>query len=684
MTARFAVVALLACALLSSCASKTPRPELQFAIDDGAISNAFLRDGPVAAHIVAKSGENPRLVVAFPAGNSGAGLWFSPVQTNAIWSKIEDVRPLKRVSADGAVRYGVEFSTSIDARTLTIQKAAVGSIRILRDYEYSGAVPPTVETPARMEANEIIWERRRIDGADGYFLSVEAINGTVTASRSGEAITIEAPAGARLELRVVALTGDPPLAAIPEAKLFTKIAANDRRLRDVVRFLSYEEKFLAGSWRFDTYFGRDTLMSIALLDDALQPHAIEAGFASVFARLSENGEVAHEEDIGEFALLRRIQSGAPASDGPILDYKMIDDDFMLAPALARYLLDRPEAGPRARAFLARKRTDGADFRKLVRRNLEFVVDAARPYGDAPHWSRLIKVRTTSPPVGNWRDSETGLGGGLYPYDVNVALLPAALNAAARLAESGLLGADAEIAALASEARRLAGPWSKTSILFDVDVDAETARKDIMEAARRYDLSVNGPALTQGDVISFPALALDASGTPIAVMHSDFGYELFFGAPSARQLDNAALSVLRPFPAGLMTPAGMLVANATYTDDSLAADFGPDRYHGAVIWSWHQALAAAGLQRQLNRAVLPAPTRARLAAARCAIDAAVKRAGDFKASELWTWKAENGEMARVPFGERTGDETESNAAQLWSAVLLKASSDAGRCDTGAAQ
>ncbi len=41
-------------------------------------------------------------------------------------------------------------------------------------------------------------------------------------------------------------------------------------------------------------------------------------------------------------------------------------------------------------------------------------------------------------TGNWRDSEQGLGRGRYAYDVNAALVPAALEAAARLADSGLL------------------------------------------------------------------------------------------------------------------------------------------------------------------------------------------------------------------------------------------------------
>jgi len=41
-------------------------------------------------------------------------------------------------------------------------------------------------------------------------------------------------------------------------------------------------------------------------------------------------------------------------------------------------------------------------------------------------------------VGEWRDSEDGIGRGRYPYDVDAVLVPAALEAAVQLNDSGLL------------------------------------------------------------------------------------------------------------------------------------------------------------------------------------------------------------------------------------------------------
>ena len=58
----------------------------------------------------------------------------------------------------------------------------------------------------------------------------------------------------------------------------------------------------------------------------------------------------------------------------------------------------------------------------------------RPGGNATY-KNLIAFKE-GVPVGQWRDSNDGLGGGRYPYDVNTALMPAALRAIAELARAG--------------------------------------------------------------------------------------------------------------------------------------------------------------------------------------------------------------------------------------------------------
>ncbi|HMM25638.1 MAG TPA: hypothetical protein PKA36_12675, partial [Pseudoxanthomonas mexicana] len=64
-------------------------------------------------------------------------------------------------------------------------------------------------------------------------------------------------AGVPMKIQVRAATGETPLTPFAGEALLTDKAAADVRSRQALQFLSYEEKFLAGSWRFDTYFGRD-------------------------------------------------------------------------------------------------------------------------------------------------------------------------------------------------------------------------------------------------------------------------------------------------------------------------------------------------------------------------------------------------------------------------------------------
>lgn len=54
-------------------------PVEHYALREGLNINSFTRSGRVAAHVVLRSGKQPRLLVAFPAGNSGTALWFEQI-----------------------------------------------------------------------------------------------------------------------------------------------------------------------------------------------------------------------------------------------------------------------------------------------------------------------------------------------------------------------------------------------------------------------------------------------------------------------------------------------------------------------------------------------------------------------------------------------------------------------------
>lgn len=639
-------------------------PALSYSLVEGRNLNAFVREGQVAAHLLLRSGTDPRILVAFPAGNSGVGLWLDSPD-NATWTLDAQPTPVSQPDAKGRMLHGVRFDATLKANSVTLRQGVLSNVRVLRDYEILRTMPDAVWAAPMLTKDGLDWVRDRIDGQPGYRLSVTVTRGRLT--KTG----FQAGPDGTIGLRVLALTGETPLTPLAGSQLLNDTAAPDAAARNALTFLSYKEKMLAGSWRFNTYFGRDTLMSVMLLMPALAPDAVEAGLGSVLERLSPTGDVAHEEDIGEFAVLSHLKEGKAAIDTPIHDYKMVDDDFMLAPVLRAWLLDDPRGKAQAAAFLGSKHGDNAAGAALVR-NLRHVVTRAGGFAANPTVGNLVRIQHGIK-VGQWRDSNEGLGGGTYAYDVNAVLVPAALEAADALLSSGLLDRwlDAPTRAELSKAGAMARVWrDKAPDLFQVTLDAAQARRDVEAYAAKAGVPV-GPALAamSAGPTMFHAIALNDDGTPVRVLHSDEGFELMFGHPSPAALDAMLAALMRPFPAGLMTDVGLLVANPAYAPASVQDLFPRSAYHGTVVWSWQQALFAAGLKRQLSRPDLPPATRQTLLSAQRRLWSVIAAMKGVQSSELWSWSFQGGRYTMVPFGAGGADADESNAAQLWSTVYL---------------
>jgi len=664
-------VAIVAVAPRPGIGDAAPEQRQSFDVDEGQNLNSFLRDGPVAAHLLLRSGSDPRILIAFPAGNSGVGLWFAHGTKPVTWTLLGRPQPLIVNDERGRPLYGMTAEASVTgAQELSIKQAVLSSVRVLRDYQGPGTFPAEVATNPTLHGSTITWARDRLDGAAGYRLSIEITRGALQGDR------LMAGSDGGIGLKITAVSGEAPLTPLSGKELLNTLAEADATARNVLTFLSYREKFLAGSWRFNTYFGRDTLMSVRLLMPVLTPEAVEAGLGAVLTRLSPQGEVAHEEDIGEFAILDHLRANRPQSDAPVFDYKMIDGSFMLAPVAAAWLLDDERGRSQAAKFLSRpdgrhgeaRRALGAD---LVS-NLRFVLQATAKFAHAPQAANLIALKP-GVPVGQWRDSNTGLGGGRYPYDVNAVFTPAALDAASRFFLSGLLEpyiepADHVMFARAESRSRI---WrDKARPLFDVTVASADARRDITRYAAALNVSSDAALGSVGDSsVLFSALSLDADGKPIAVVHSDEGFDLLFGRPSPSTLRQVSKTLMRPFPAGLLTDVGMLVANPVYAAPAIQAQLTNNAYHGTVIWSWQQAVMAAGLDRQLRRPELPPIVKEELRAAQRQLWGAIRASHAIQNSELWSWTFAEGHFHVAPFGANAADADESNAAQLWSTVYL---------------
>lgn len=668
-------IAVVACAMRASAALAAPlqpnaagAPPLAFRIDSGDEINAFVRQGEVAAHLVLRSGTSPRILVAFPAGDSGVAVWLSSVPRTVTWTLVGRPRTVTLSDARGRPLRGIEAEATVDADVLTFRETLLSSVRVLRDYASGAVVPATVLAPAVTTRRSVTWSRDRLDGAAGYRLSIQVL-GDGTASRTALRRGPSRP----LRLKIVAATGERPLAPLGGGALLDPAAAHDARERDVLEFLSYREKYLAGSWRFDTYFGRDTLMSLMLLAPVLQPDAMESGLASVLIRLAQDGEVAHEEAVGEYAILENARSGRGLSAAPVYDYGMIDESFLLAPVAARWLLDDPRSRARAARFLARPGPAGEPLGRALVRNLLWLLGRSAAFAARPSVRNLIGLEPGHA-AGDWRDSSNGLGGGRYPYDVNAVLVPAALGAVDRIVRSGLLDRydtprERSVLQRASAQREV---WvRRVAPMFVVRVRAAAARTDVAEYARSIHVDVPAdPAGSGRGPLAFYALALDGAGRPLPVMHSDVGLALLFESPSAPRIERM-LAVLRPFPAGLITPVGLLVANPAYGGRALQALFTRADYHGTVIWSWQQAVLAAGLERQLARRDLPRALDERLAQARAEVETIIERSAPLRTSELWSWAFAGGRYRAVPFQDEAGRAEEADAAQLWSTVFLAA-------------
>jgi glycogen debranching enzyme len=643
---------------------------LDYQVDEGLNTNRLVREGAVAAHLVLRSGNDPRILIAFPAGDSGVGVWFVHRSEPVSWVLHGAPLIIERADRRGRTLYGLEAQVSVEAGDLQVRQAALSSVRVLRDYQASGTLPAAVAARPVVQGRSLSWSRDRLDGAAGYRLVLEVTHGEL---RDGHFI---AGSDGRIGLRITGLSGEQPLTALSGSELMNESAAADTAARDTLTFLAYREKLLAGSWRFQTYFGRDTLISTRLLLPVLSATGVEAALGSVLARLAAQGEVAHEEDIGERAILDHLARDGSRSAAPVLDYKMIDGDYLLAPVASAWLVHDERARPRAAGFLAAPAGGvsgpGTPRGTALVANLRLVVQSASGFAAEPATARLIALKSGFA-VGDWRDSESGLGGGRYPYDVNAVLVPAALEAAAELQQSGLLAPylSAQDAALLARAAQLAQVWRASAPqLFAVRLSHAAAEEAIRAYAASQGVDAQ-PALAAlgAEGLRFHALALDAAGRPIPVMHSDEGFALLFEELDAARADEAVTALMRPFPAGLLTEVGMLVANPAFSPASLQASFSRNAYHGTVVWSWQQALFAAGLARQLERHDLPATVRARLLAAQRALWSAIDATRPLRNSELWSWSYAAGHYRPQPFGAAAADVDESDAAQLWSTAYL---------------
>lgn len=170
--------------------------------------------------------------------------------------------------------------------------------------------------------------------------------------------------------------------------------------------------------------------------------AIEAVISAVLERINRtDGTVCHEEVIGDYATFLNLQQGIISTE-PLCDYKMVDTDYLLPIAMQKYFVDTETGRQRSDAFFDTTATFlvdnyGYTYRTLAEITASKIMNATAAFvakgGQVKE--NLIHLREDEP-VGEWRDSNDGLGGGRIPYNVNAALVPAGLRAIAALSRAG--------------------------------------------------------------------------------------------------------------------------------------------------------------------------------------------------------------------------------------------------------
>ncbi|GEM_PF-1149996 len=763
-----------------------------FAIEMGNSRNYFFRSQDVSSQIVIYEKPQTRLLTCFPEGNSAAFLEFDQKHPENGGLELQMIgEPASFTGTDN--HKGISLNISTNKTKIVLDGFSLDSIRTIRDMgtpdyevrmknrqEYLEQRPESmslfmpslaIETLKGRECITIA--RKTPDGKNEYKAvirlpenvqaSISRDGTTIMKSMNGNPITFQVRASTDYEKLHPIFSSDilneqgneyrmklQERASSPDATVEDK--SNSERYEEYLRnlsFLSYKEKFLAGGWRYLTYFGRDTMLSLMMLKSSVKPNVFLAGIKSVLDRMSTAGSVAHEEDIGFQAYDDHIREYNRQKDGEaaqekaqspmhdVYDYKMVDDDFLFPIMLDMFMSDKSVPEKKKVNFLNNLTAGNEKNSAAVLRNWNFTLTRAQDLRRIPvrkgepdpeAAKELITIRKDEQ-VGDWRDSNIGLGRGVNPGSVNVDLVANSLKSIDRMIKSGIMSLTSleEIAEKENlpalrdilksytpdlksrKMETMTGSWEKVKNAFKVRLSTDEVKDRLKSYLDEYPLDkeekamllhteiekgcsvkdfVDGRKIPADlrDGLSFNALSLDKDGKRVEVMNSDSSFRLMTGEPSPAEIRDILKTVDLPYPLGLRNDLGIFVSNPIYSKDKqLWKAMDKDGYHGTVVWSWQVALMEKGLMKQIERFSQAGFRRnpeakelvEKMKETLQTIHKTKENVGDMVNFELWTYRVENGKMQPQHYGQNATSETESNAIQLWSTVGLSVMQDYDR-------
>jgi hypothetical protein len=379
------------------------------------------------------------------------------------------LQPVYRNSTNENATVGVTGTVTFNS-TASLTVAILGSIRTIRDFvEGPSILYPMIQNATKFSQNAagVSISRMWLDNITETSISFSKTTDSKV-SLSGSTITFEAGS-----YNFSAEVDYPQLTQLSTVEVLNQesrgLIAQLPDQTTSLSFLSYTDKLLAGAWRFLTYFGRDSMISLLLLQPVLsqgEGSAVEAVISAVLERINQtDGSVCHEETIGDYATFLNIQANE-TSTAPQCDYKMVDSDFYLPIVAKEYFVDSEVGKSRRNAFLAQRVTGvpynaNLTYGDLMLINTQKILDYSAGFAALQRKEALIHLKEGQI-VGNWRDSTYGMGGGRIPYDVNTALVPAALRAIAALSTDEIFPGHPDWNSTASEYAQV---WEDETLSF---------------------------------------------------------------------------------------------------------------------------------------------------------------------------------------------------------------------------
>lgn len=715
----FAGLAVAACGN-ETCAATTLH------LTDQPYQNYFYSDCHVNAQVVVTSPQpdsnlsiiGPRLVVAWPAGNSGVCAYFQPQHGKNGSLAIEMVNstlgspigPVLKKSGSQTPVVGVEgvmrFNSSAE-----LSLAILGSVRTIRDFvEGPSLLNPMIQDAVKVSpfnGHGAQVTRLWLDNATTTTLTLEPWRQDCAARVTIENSTVKLAAG---HYKVSASFNYPQLKQLTPHEILDDAAqdliAKDRDQVNALSFFSYSDKLLAGGWRFLTYFGRDSMISALLMQPVLRTgagSAMEAVIGAALERINKtDGSVSHEETIGDYATFLNLQKNV-TSTAAGFTYQMIDTDYYLPVLMDRYFKQSADrVGPllETQAGLVNEENKGLTWGDLSYRLAQKIMNITAAFERDQTVANLIHLKDGEN-VGQWRDSNRGLGNGRIPFDVNCALVPAALSAIASLAATdGVFPKNEGTDTWATVAAKRAKVWEDKTLAFFAHETSVQDAGSLLDSYVSNNTYYHGPShsdslavYSNGSVHDY-AISIRSSSDDslVKLTHTDTAFRnVLLNTTNDEQLtafiNSSSNAILRPFPAGLTTSVGAVVANPALSNDpELIANLTNAAYHGTVVWGWQLALVARGFETQLVRCVGPdsngfTPAFCKDDSVYGALKAAYNRLWDvieantnLLQSEVWSWTFSNNEFKQVPLGvlpppPGEGGGTESDIRQLWSLVFL---------------